>query len=98
MSTRSLEVVLPGKETHSWDDLSLPFFPPLSYLRVNLVSKLRFDFPSVAGKESKESLCPAVDYIDFVQRDGVDDLFALLDFTFWALYKPCLRGKQKDFR
>ena len=76
--------------THPWDELGLPFFPPLSYFRVDLVPKFGFDLASVTSKEREEALGPAVDHIDLVQGDSVDDFLAFLDFTLWALYKPCL--------
>lgn len=71
--------------TCPWDNLGFPFFPPFSYLCVDLIPKLRFDLAGVTGKECEETLCPAVDDIDLVQRDGMDNLSALLNFTFWAL-------------
>ena len=51
---------------HPWDNLGLPFFPPLRYLRVDLVSKLRFDLASITSEEREESLRPAIDDIDLV--------------------------------
>lgn len=51
---------------YPWDDLSLPFFSPLSHLRVNLVSEFGFDLASITGEEREETLCPAVDDIDLV--------------------------------
>ena len=52
--------------TYPWDNLRLPFFPPLCYLRVDLVSKLRFDLASIASEEREETLCPTVDDVDLV--------------------------------
>ena len=83
------------RDTHSWDDLSLPFFPPLGYLRVDLVPKLRFDLASITGEEREETLRPTVDDIDLVQRDGVDDLLTFLNFTLWALNELRLHRKKK---
>jgi hypothetical protein len=52
--------------THPWDNLGFSFFPPFSYLRVDLSSKLRFDLASITGEEREEALCPTVDDIDLV--------------------------------
>jgi hypothetical protein len=57
---------LKRRDTHPWDNLGLPFFPPLSYLRVDLIPKLRFDLASITSEEREETLCPTVDDIDFV--------------------------------
>jgi len=80
---------------HSWDNLGLPFFPPLGYLRVDLVSKLRFYLSGIASEEREETLRPTVDDIDLVQRDCMDDLFSLLDFTLWTLHKLRLHEQVK---
>jgi len=48
-------------DTHPWDNLGLPSFPRLSYLRVDLVPKLGFDLAGVPGEESEETLRPTVD-------------------------------------
>ena len=73
--------------THAWDDLRLSFLSPLGHLRIVLVAELRLDFTRVPGKQSKETLCPAVDDIDLVKRDRVDDLLALLDLAFRTLHE-----------
>ena len=73
--------------THSWDDLRLSFLSPLGHLRIDLVAELRLNFTRVPGKQSKETLCPAVDDIDLVKRDRVDNLLALLNFALRALHE-----------
>lgn len=82
--------------THPWYNLRLPFFSPLCYLRVNLVSELRLDLSGIPSEEREEALRPAVDDVDLVQGDGVDDLLAFLDFTLWALYKLRLHEQTHD--
>ena len=73
--------------THSWDDLRFSFLSPLSHLRIDLVAELRLDFTRVTSKQSKETLCPAVDDIYLVKRDRVDNLLALLNFALRALHE-----------
>ena len=53
-------------DTHSRDNLSLPFFPPLRHFRVDLVSKLGFDLAGIPSKEREETLRPTIDDIDLV--------------------------------
>ena len=74
-------------ETHSWDDLRLSFLSPLGHLRIDLVAELRLDLTRVPGEQSKETLCPAVDDIDLVKRNRVDNLLALLNLAFRALHE-----------
>ena len=76
-----------ARATHTRDDLRFALLSPFSNLRVNLIAEFRLYFTRVAGKEGKEALRSAVDDVDFVKGDGVDNLLALLDFAFWALYK-----------
>ena len=40
------------KEANPWDYLRLALFPPLGYLRVDLLAQLRLDLARVASKES----------------------------------------------
>lgn len=81
-----------GREkTNARDDFGFAFFPPFGNLGVYLVSEFRFDFASIAGKESEKTLCSAVDDVDFVEGNRVDDFFALLYFALWALHEFCLQ-------
>ena len=73
--------------THSWDDLRLSFLSPLGHLRIDLVAELRLDLTRVPGEQSKETLCPAIDDIDLMKRDCVDNLLALLNLALRALHE-----------
>ena len=81
--------------THARNDLCLALLSPLSDLRVNLVPELGLDFTSVSREERKESLSSAIDDVDFMQRNGVDNFSSFLDLSFWALDKLCLWTKSR---
>lgn len=85
--------------THTRNDLRLPFLSPLGHFRINLFSQLWLDFTRITREKREESLGLAVDYIDIVQRDCVDDFFSSLEFTVRALneFGLCVRagGKEK---
>ena len=44
-------------------------------------------------EEREEALRSAVDHVDFVEADGVDDLLALLKLPFWARHELGLRAR-----
>jgi hypothetical protein len=77
-------------EEDTWHNFGTAFFSPLSYLLIDLLSNLRLDFTNISSKKSKETLSSAVNNIDFVQSNGVDDFLSLLKFTLWALNKAGL--------
>ena len=74
----------------TWHNFGTAFFSPLSYLLIDLFSNLWLDFTNISSKESKETLSSAVNNIDFVQSDGMNDFLSLLKFTLWALYEARL--------
>jgi hypothetical protein len=72
-------------EEDTWNNFGTAFLSPLSNLLIDLFSNLRLDFTNISSKESKETLSSAVNNIDFVQSNGVDDFLSLLKFTLRAL-------------
>jgi hypothetical protein len=72
-------------EEDTWHNFCTAFLSPFSYLLIDLLSNLRLDFTNISSKESKETLSSAVNNIDFVQSNGVDDFLSLLKFTLRAL-------------
>ena len=77
-------------EEDTWHNFGTAFFSPLSYLLIDLFSNLWLNFTNISSKESKETLSSAVNNIDFVQGNGVDDFLSLLKFTLRALNKAGL--------
>ena len=65
-------------EENTRDDLCLPVLAPLRNLCVNLLPNLGFDLSGVTGEQCEESLSTAIDHINLVKRDRVDDLLTLL--------------------
>jgi len=65
-------------EEDSWDDIGLYFFSPLSHLRVDLLSHLGLDLSCVTREEGHEALVAAVDDVDLVEVDRVNDFLSLL--------------------
>ena len=69
----------------------------LSRVTYTTETKNQCSFPSMVGpragltsKEGEEALCPRVDDVDLVQRDGVDDLFPDLELSLGTLDELCL--------
>jgi hypothetical protein len=65
-------------EEDTWHNFGTAFFSPLSYLLIDLFSNLWLNFTNISSKESKETLSSAVNDIDFVQSDGMNDFLSLL--------------------
>jgi len=61
------------------------------------VPQLRLDFTSIASKESEKPLRPAVNHVNLVERDCVDDLFAFLDLAVGALDEFCLAARSFSY-
>ncbi len=78
------------------NNLCFPFFLPFPDFVVDLISQLWFDFTRVSSEQSKETLCSAVNHIDLVQRNRVDDFLPLLYFAFRGLYEFRLQGGQQQ--
>lgn len=55
------------KITHARNDFRLALLSPFSNLGVDLVPEFRLDLSRVACEKGEETLCPAIDDIDFVQ-------------------------------
>ena len=72
-------------EEDAGHDLGLAFFLPFADFGVDLVAHFAADLARVAGEEGEEALGAGVDDVDFVQGDGVDDFFALLQLAVGAL-------------
>jgi hypothetical protein len=72
-------------EEDTWHNFGTAFLSPLSNLLIDLFSNLRLDFTNISSKESKETLGSAVNNIDFVKSNGVDDFLSLLQFSLRAL-------------
>mmetsp|Transcript_13014 Transcript_13014/g.50886 ORF Transcript_13014/g.50886 Transcript_13014/m.50886 type:complete len:477 (-) Transcript_13014:125-1555(-) len=79
-------------EEDAGDDVRLTFLPPLGDFRVNLLANLRADLAGVAREERQETLRPAVDHVDLVQGDDVDNLLSLLKLALGALHEFGLRA------
>ncbi len=84
-------VALVDKE-NAGNNVGFTFLAPLGNLGVDLLANLSLDLARVAGKESQKALRARVDHVDLVQRDGVDNLFALLELTLGGLHKARLRA------
>jgi hypothetical protein len=54
-------------DAYARHDLCFTLFSPFCNLGVDLVSQFWFDFARVPGEESEESLCAAIDNVDFVE-------------------------------
>jgi hypothetical protein len=80
-------------EQHTWDDLGATLLSPLGNFLINLLADLRLDFANISRKQCHEALRAAVDDIDLVKRDGMNDLLALLQLTLGALDVACLRAR-----
>lgn len=52
--------------TYPGDDLSLAFFPPLINFGINLLTDFWLDLPRVTRKQSQETMCATVDYVDLM--------------------------------
>mmetsp|Transcript_3864 Transcript_3864/g.17004 ORF Transcript_3864/g.17004 Transcript_3864/m.17004 type:complete len:483 (-) Transcript_3864:42-1490(-) len=78
-------------EEDAGDDVRLTFLPPLGDFHVNLLANLRADLAGVAREERQETLRPAVDHVDLVQGDDVDNLLSLLKLALGALHEFGLR-------
>jgi len=74
-------------DAHPRNDLSLSLLAPLGDLGVDLIADLGLNLTSVTGKEGKESLGAAVDHINLVEGDGVDELLPLLQLAVGARNK-----------
>jgi hypothetical protein len=79
--------------TYTWDDLRLPLFLPLADLGVDLLPQFSLDLASISGKKSHKTLRSAIDNINFMQGDGMDHLFPLLNLAIGALYELGLPHK-----
>mmetsp|Transcript_6576 Transcript_6576/g.16368 ORF Transcript_6576/g.16368 Transcript_6576/m.16368 type:complete len:265 (-) Transcript_6576:531-1325(-) len=75
---------------HTRYDVSFPFFSPLSYAGIDLISHFMLNFTSITSKKSKETLLARVDNINLMQRYSVYYLLPLLQLSFGALHEPCL--------
>ena len=75
-------------EQNPGSDLRLALLPPLRDLGVDLVPHFRLDLSSVPAEQGEETLGPAVDDVDLVEGDGVDDLLPLLELPLGALDEP----------
>lgn len=85
------------------NNFSLSFFSPFSYLirqkkflilylLIDLISNFLLDFTSVTGEQGKETLRSAVDNINFVKGNSVNNFLSLLEFSFRALDESSLRS------
>jgi len=54
-------------EQHARHDFGFAFLTPLGDLGVDLGAQFGLDFASVASEEREETLCTAIDNVDFVQ-------------------------------
>ena len=72
-------------EEDARDYFGFAFFAPFGDFGVDLLADFGADLACVAAEEGEEALCSAVDYVDFVEGDGVDYLSAHLELAFGAL-------------
>ena len=72
-------------EQDTGHNLCLALFTPLGHLVVYLLAYFRFDFSRITGEQREKALRPAIDHVDLVQRDSVNDFLPFLQFTFGTL-------------
>lgn len=77
-------------EEHTWHDLCTAFLSPLGNFLIDLLPHLWLDLTNITSKECHETLRTRVDDINFMKCNGMNDFFALLELTLWALDESCL--------
>jgi hypothetical protein len=77
-------------EKDTWNDFSTAFLSPLSNFLINLFSNFRLDFTNISSKKSKETLSSAVNNIDFMEGNGMNNFFSLLKLSLGALDEASL--------
>ncbi len=84
------EIKMTTKQSYSGYNFSFPLFSPFAHFCVDLIAKLRLNFPCIPGKQCQESLGSTIDHVNFMQGHGVDQLLSLLQFALRTLNKFCL--------
>ena len=75
-------------EQNTGSDLRLALLSPLRDLGVDLIPHFRLDFSGVPTEQGQKALSPAVDDVNLVEGDGVDNLLPLLELPLGALHEP----------